>query len=100
MVRRFDPSYGGYEFDEDPTGIFCHYDEVEEELEARRWIPVTERLPEEGAEVLVRTSGALASTEIAALTVGTTRREWEDLRGELFLGDDVTHWMPLPEPPK
>ena len=56
------------------------------EQEERRWIPVTERLPDIGIEVLVYS-------------------EDDGICVDYYVGDsfgyfDVTHWMPLPEPPK
>lgn len=57
-----------------------------EALERTRWIPCSLRMPEVGEEVLVysRSSGMAA--------------DYYD-RG-LFGYSDVTHWMPLPEPPE
>ena len=60
----------------------------------QEWIPVTERLPDNDTYILVTTDGVTASaywhndrfyafTAIGVATVGC-----------------VTHWMPLPEPPK
>ena len=56
------------------------------EQEQRRWIPVTERLPEIGIVVLVYSE----DDGICADYYG----------GDSFGYYDVTHWMPLPEPPK
>lgn len=56
------------------------------EQEERRWIPVTERLPDIGAV-------ALAYSKIAGIFV-------DYYEGEAFGYFDVTHWMPMPEPPK
>lgn len=52
----------------------------------RRWIPVTERLPDIGIVVLVYS-------------------EDDGICLDYYVGDsfdyyDVTHWMPLPEPPE
>lgn len=56
------------------------------EQEERRWIPVTERLPDIGIEVLVY-------SEDDGICV-----DYYD--GDSFCYYGVTHWMPLPEPPK
>lgn len=77
--------------------------ELEEQL---RWIPVTERMPDRNLPVLVRCTNTTISggyvTHIGSCdsekfwflktqpgTASFPVREWQ-----------VTHWMPLPEPPK
>jgi hypothetical protein len=64
----------------------------EKELHGRRWIPVTERLPEVHSPVLV------SITESRYPTVATMSLDGEWLFRE---GDHVTvtHWMPLQAPP-
>lgn len=56
------------------------------EKEERRWIPVTERLPDIGIEVLVY-------SEDDGICV-------DYCDGDSFVCYYVTHWMPLPKPPK
>lgn len=51
-----------------------------------QWIPVTERLPDNGVEVLIYSQKAGACADYFC--------------DEVFGWPDVTHWMPLPEPPK
>lgn len=63
-------------------------------LERERWIPVEERLPEEGAFVLVATHevnslGYFRYAQTAYLLGG----EWHQVNGS------VSHWRPLPAPP-
>lgn len=65
----------------------------------QRWIPVTERLPEEDC---------VGTTVLCVLEKKKRYWRWVDIR--LFMDGDfwhpkgqkgkVTHWMPLPEPPK
>ena len=58
-----------------------------------RWVPVSERLPKEGQRVLYYFdmvgihSGLYYGDNCFGGHAG-------------FLTDDVTHWMPLPEPPQ
>ena len=60
------------------------------ELEAeRRWIPVSERLPEFGDVVLVCDSKGYVNKDFRYEADG----KWK-------LTDFVRHWMPLPEAPK
>lgn len=53
---------------------------------AQEWIPVAKTLPDVGVEVLVY-------SEIVGICV-----DYYD--GDAFGYFDVTHWMPLPQPPK
>lgn len=61
----------------------------------QQWIPVTERLPEIVAPYLVLSKAGNCSVQ------------WFHIYGENFKGffhaeepGKITHWMPLPEPPK
>lgn len=61
------------------------------------WISVKDRLPEEGKSVLI-------FDECGNILVYSLERDrdgdlhWEDDYG--YWHNDVTDWMPLPEPPK
>lgn len=58
-----------------------------------KWISVKDRLPEKWQNVLtVRTDGKFRFDFIGSLDVW-----YEDVN---FVGYPVTHWMPLPQPPK
>ena len=60
----------------------------------QKWIPVSERLPEELKNVLAYTDvGSFAET--AHWTGHRWEKTWDF---EVLYG--VTHWMPLPEPPE
>jgi hypothetical protein len=66
----------------------------------RRWIAVSERLPEEDEDVLVMTAeGKFASggMHVASLDEDGV---WYPSHGDGWEFPDVTHWMPLPEPPE
>lgn len=62
----------------------------------QKWIPVTERLPEEWKDVLVLLRFGCCETAVYLGVPGKWRVTWyRDMIGV----DSVTHWMPLPEPP-
>lgn len=69
---------------------------AEEDRPAFRWIPISERKPEEGRTVL-------ASMKSGEVTMG---RRFDDDPGDWYLGyeseyaseEEVTAWAPLPEP--
>lgn len=66
------------------------------------WVSVKDKLPEHGVRVLAHTGTFFQSYCVAKLDrdFGTLNSPvfWDTSTG-LFI-DDVTHWMPLPEPPK
>ena len=57
------------------------------------WIPVEEALPEGEGEFLVFSEGAMM---MSCRFKDDSGYHW----GWLLPGQDVTHWRPLPEPPK
>lgn len=71
--------------------------------EERRWIPVTERLPEKaGTYFVVTKTGAVTFArfypehDITDCTGKFIRHE----KGNFQTNRNVIYWMPLPEPPK
>lgn len=62
-----------------------------------RWIPVTERLPEVDVPVLV--IGENCYNQKVVVVRHLTDFGWYDENDD-YLMAFVTHWMPLPEPPK
>lgn len=66
----------------------------------QRWIPVTERLPKEDADVLCFRGNHIGGLMDVYTYVGFD--QWQDTYGNLCytVGEGITHWMPLPEPPK
>ena len=79
------------------TAAADRLEELETELsklkEQQRWIPVTERLPEDDDDVLIMSSGSISMGYYSVYN-----EYWADYIN--VYNSDVTHWMPLPEPPK
>ena len=74
-------------------------DRIAELKAAQRWIPVSERLPEDGETVFVIIHDGFErfenGNEVARLTY-LGNGNWWSWKSERYI---VTHWMPLPEPP-
>lgn len=64
-----------------------------------KWIPVTERLPRYNEEVLVYRPKMAMKIYVSSYEgyYGEDDDEWHEGWG---ICGDITHWMPLPEPPK
>ena len=62
----------------------------------QKWIPVTERLPEDYKERV------LVKIKDANNIIGHPDMDTDRHMGDIWVrwGHKVTHWMPLPEPPK
>ena len=58
------------------------------------WIPVTERLPEEGVPVLCACRANIYSV------MKWDGIDWYENPTHIYMGGFVTHWMPIPEPPE
>ena len=72
-----------------------------------KWISVNDRLPEAGQFVLIWKPGYIQPQRAKFQEGKETYPEdggfrWFGDNGHVFLGpyENVTHWMPLPEPPK
>lgn len=67
------------------------------EQEERRWIPVTERLPDPGERVLATDGGFVGELYV------NSRGQWQRYNVNDYtalMALDILWWMPLPEPPK
>ncbi len=71
-------------------------------VERPRWIPVGERLPDTDVDVLVMVHWRDYPEDMMCYgrRFKTRWYLWNGELGELNKGFDITHWMPLPEPPK
>ena len=63
----------------------------------QEWIPVDERLPEEKVDCIVHYKHAYCNND-GYWAIGFCFYDGEKFR--IDLAYKVTHWMPLPEPPK
>ena len=65
-----------------------------------QWVSVKDRLPEEQKEVLIYLP-EYDSVETAALfeIPSLNLKEWAQ-KEDAYMLNEVSHWMPLPEPPK
>ena len=63
-----------------------------------RWIPVTERLPEEYVNVLCHLRSLDRQSEYYSIDHLMEDGQWWKAANSWRF--EVTHWMPLPEPPK
>ena len=67
--------------------------------EERRWIPVTERMPEIGQKCLIANREIVVRGWLRPDGVWKTGVSSDELWSKFSL-HTPTHWMPLPEPPK
>jgi len=89
-----------FDYEEEITDLNTRIAELEAE---RRWIPVSERLPEDGVAVLVAFTENPKDIDI--LTAKYYKHyagfggldNWWNIEG--WHTGNVTHWIPLPEPP-
>lgn len=65
--------------------------------EQTRWIPVEERLPDSGVDVLTCSIGYQYVSEYS---LSQDKKSWRNAVGWPYALESVTHWMPLPPPPE
>lgn len=83
-------------------------DRLKAEVQQTRWIPVEERLPVVQDKYIVTAcdegcpygEGIWYSTVVVVADYYKGCWAWDDYRCEYDISDIVTHWMPLPQPPK
>jgi hypothetical protein len=74
----------------------------QKETVKHEWISVKDRLPEVGQNVLVCDVGPDSDYGIRVLSLECDEKGtyWDDGDGWWFEPEDMSHWMPLPEPPE
>ena len=100
ITEKFKEHYGNtvYQFIHDFFTFVIRQIRKAPTIEAeQRWIPVTERFPEEWVAVLVWSKFGSHETAVYLGIPGKWRVTWNHA---LLEEGTVTHWMPLPEPPK
>ena len=68
-----------------------------------KWIPVSEKLPEESGHYLICLECKCNGESLGAwmqMAWFCEKFYWEHRYGDGIFNETVTHWMPLPEPPK
>ena len=77
--------------------------QLESNAPVQKWIPVTERLPEENERVLACYINPLRKDRPPRMMVGEGTST-QIVKGKVYLWcggwRSITHWMPLPQPPK
>lgn len=108
------PYQGGYKGTYCMNGLIAEAADAIEELSKHRWIPVTERLPDTMKDKSVYSgwSAEIAPSDDVLCYLGREKRqtvawyshtykEWTTVdENTVYKYGEVTHWMPLPEPPK
>lgn len=96
LVQHEDGTFSVYDDTYDVV-IHCETEEeqkkVIERLKATNWIPVSERLPEDGTYITTIDGELVGQEEPFTGMCGIENGKWDD-------GDCVIAWMPLPEPYK
>lgn len=72
---------------------FCSAVDALREQEDRKWVSVEDRLPEDGVRVLT-------ACDDGVVRLGISKGGFPSVVNRSHRFSDVTHWMPLPEPPK
>ena len=82
------------------SGVFIETGKITAEKDTQ-WISVKERLPEINKSVLVNSLDFFTTGEPVVIVGSYTGKAWHQ---DWCRDDDdlieITHWMPLPEPPK
>ena len=80
----------------DPTEAVADY-LLDSGVTVQEWISVNDRLPEPWKQVLIYSRHNFCESALYIGVSGKWRVTWNH---EMLDADSVTHWMPLPQPPK
>jgi len=83
-----------FDYEEEITDLNARIAELEA---AQRWIPVSERLPEDTERMLTIVCDAFEDTTAISILQHYGDGDWFSWDSGRYV---VTHWMPLPELPK
>lgn len=64
------------------------------------WISVENRLPEDTRDYIICILAGDGTKHVTTGTYDWRYKHWIDKIGIIWVPDRVTHWTPLPEPPK
>lgn len=80
--------------DEGARQLLRWLEDYKELKELTRWIPCRERMPEVGSTILILFENQIKVSRLEKSKLGFL------MNGEFIGKNLVTHWMPLPDPPK
>ena len=89
--KRFDDQYS-----DGTIAIIADY-LIDNGVTVQEWISVKDRLPEAWKQVLIYSQHDFCESAVYIGVPGKWRVTWNH---EMLDADSVTHWMPLPQPPK
>jgi hypothetical protein len=91
-----DNEYVGWYYAGDDAVEMLKNEEIRENPRKSEWIPVSERFPKSGTFAIVHTKNGVIGEGILVEEGCWYWPGCEECTEEI----EVTHWMPLPEPPK
>ena len=97
-LKRYSMDYITYKLDaEFAQAVYTAADAIEALVEAQRWIPVGERLPEKYQSVLAARQGYAPNKQHYVCEAWLNDFNWQNSCGTM---ENVTHWQALPQPPQ